>query len=58
MCFMSDKKLKLILVALLSFLSALLIIIPFLIESLLDNFIGVTTLIVGLIIGAIAIGLF
>lgn len=55
---MSDKNLKLILVGLLSILSALLIFIPFVIEGLLDNFIGVTTLIIGLLLGGVSIGLF
>lgn len=55
---MSDKNLKLILVGLLTILSALLIFIPFVIEGLLDNFIGVTTLIIGLLLGGVSIGLF
>jgi len=55
---MSDKNLKLILVGLLSILSALLIFIPFVIEGLLDNFIGVTTLIIGLLLGGVSIGLY
>lgn len=55
---MSDKNLKLILVGLLSILSVLLIVIPFVIEGLLDNFVGVTTLIIGLLLGGVSIGLF
>ncbi|QIC46299.1 hypothetical protein GAG94_03640 [Lysinibacillus sphaericus] len=55
---MSDKNLKLILVGLMSILSVLLIVIPFVIEGLLDNFIGVTTLIIGLLLGGVSIGLF
>lgn len=55
---MSDKNLKLTLVGLLSFLSLLLIFIPFLINGFLDNFIGVSTLVIGLVLSGISIGLF
>lgn len=55
---MNDKKIKLILVGILSILSVLLIFVPFLIEGLMDDFIGVSALIIGLMIGGVSIGLF
>ncbi|MEQ6355263.1 hypothetical protein ABNX05_11595 [Lysinibacillus sp. M3] len=55
---MSDKNLKLTLTGMLFVLSICLIFIPFLIDGLLDDFVGVSMLIVGLLFSGVSIGLF